>query len=346
MSEHPLFAYWDQEAASGAPIPSSSQLQQQQQQQQQLLQAHFQHHSLSSSSQSAPQQQQQQQQPHLPLNLNYDFGNEQTGVQADLHSLMNVPSSGFNQLEPSTSSDNSNPTCTTTTTRSGGDTSALTNQQAVQQLQQNLMLMLQQQSDQSFNMNSGNQMSMGLQQSSLQQQAVRQQSTTNNHGVTSSSTQQDVRKIGGTNDYGRSSFLQDAFGTHDDSGNLLAQYRQLFGNTWEGEASSNIANRSSVETDATNTSPSSSRLFALGSMVEPLASNKPQLSTSSGDKKGPEISASSLGMSESSTDFMMKLFQFENNKKFTQSYDNSSRLQPMEVPTYQNITVGDIQQQF
>jgi len=161
--------------------------------------------------------------------------------------------------------------------------------------------------------------------------------------------------------------LRDTFDLEQDPNDFMAQYRHLFGTSADkpshtasvsdvapAATSSSIStnnvdarnsghprmssasassNRSGEEGNMNNKiSPSSSRLFALGVKVEPIKSS------SSGKNKTQGISASSLGMSESSSDFMMKLFQSENDD------DNSNSMMmqhQQQMPPSKTSNIGD-----
>jgi hypothetical protein len=174
------------------------------------------------------------------------------------------------------------------------------NQESVRQLQQNLMLMLQQHSEQK----AGDQTSQGNNTSQL------------SHSPQLQSQQQE---------------------------DFMAQYCQLLGlQQDDGAPEPAPSNSGSTSNSIDNTaSPSSSRLFALGAMVEPLPPDKPphfKTSGKSGTKKQQEISASSLGMSESSSDFMMKLFQSDGGTQ-QQPSDYSGSF-PFQQTSNSSITVS------
>lgn len=288
-SEQPsLYSYWDDQASSGASNSSEQQQQQQdqsQQQQPQHLQAQY-----------------FQQSQHFPLDM--AFGQQQQSDDVFQTLMMNPPSSSSAYSASGDASGDND---------SGGGGQ---NQQAVLQLQQNLMLMLQQQQEQSV-------MTDASAGSNDRRRSLSQQHQQKKNDLKAAHASMVSKQDGNDEDKRQSNSFEDG---RQDPQDLMSQYRHLFGAPLEeqqAQQSSGAGNRSSRKHSSSSlptdrVSPSSSRLFAIGAMVQPLSSNKPPPMidpSSSNDgynnKKGPEISALSLGMSESSSDFMMKLFQDE-----------------------------------
>jgi hypothetical protein len=340
MSEQPLYTYWDEQALSDAASSGQQQDAGQQSQQQQQLQSHYFQHRQESNSSSQHSSQ------HHPLdNLVYSTSNNNHGqYQEDqFQALMMNPSVVRNQGTAAAAAaavvDSIEPPRGSSGVERGQGLGQ--NQLAVLQLQQNLMLMLQQQQEQS--MKSGEGSSSG---SRLRMNQHPQQSSQSSHA--NALPKQDGETV------------KKQHGSEDPNMDLQRQYRHLFGTPLEGGASqasggeSTNRNSRGKHLPSDEVSPSSSRLFAIGAMVQPLSSDKPQhVISARGENKTPEITASSLGMSESSIDFMMKLFQDENAKlsDLTQqsSYDNSTGLflqqqqQQQQKQLYQPPTVASAQ---
>mmetsp|Transcript_23451 Transcript_23451/g.38197 ORF Transcript_23451/g.38197 Transcript_23451/m.38197 type:complete len:673 (-) Transcript_23451:106-2124(-) len=203
------------------------------------------------------------------------------------------------------------------------------NQEALLQLQKNMLIMMQQQREQTTHSSAGggsgspvNSMSGGM--ASLgpghQSQYRHQQEQHHSPSMKPNQMQQYMQESKASFPSQPSSGngqLRDTFDLEQDPNDFMAQYRHLFGE--EGNMNNKI-------------SPSSSRLFALGVKVEPIKSS------SSGKNKTQGISASSLGMSESSSDFMMKLFQSENDD------DNSNSMMmqhQQQMPPSKTSNIGD-----
>jgi hypothetical protein len=372
MSEQPLYSYWDEQASLAAAAPPASTPAREQQDD--ALHQQFQ-------AQYFQQEQQQQQEStssshqHITSNMPYgSFGQSNSAGQEDpYHAFMlHLPSLGAYSTESpsgkvSSSSNNNDVSAGAGAVAVGGQ-----NQLAVLQLQQNLMFMLQQQQqlEQSVvdvddgNVDSTRGRSSLIQQHQQQHQAQQQQhrsQLTANPSQVTISQQQAGNNIGNRGEqasWGNSLDL--------DSSNLMAHYRHLFathledaaaqasgGNATNSQKTSNnnYNNNNNNQYQSDTISPSSSRLFALGAMVQPLSSSKPEQIISTGDSKAPEISASSLGISESSSDFMMRLFLDESSKlsALGSPYDKSvgiftqqQQQPPLTVPSAQGITVSDL----
>ncbi|KAG7343146.1 hypothetical protein IV203_021091 [Nitzschia inconspicua] len=302
MSEQQsLYAYWDDQASNAAGTNGVGG-QPPQQDAQQLQAQYF--------------QQPQQAPRNFPMDLGYSSGQQEN----QFLSMNTFPSPAAclpgDESRRGTSPQNS--AASARTTREGEENVGGHNQQAVLQLQQNLMLMLQQHQEQGMALigggvagSSSNCLQFPSNQHPLQKQSSKHVPTTipKSHGDNDADTNKQNGNL--------------LASVEDDRSNFMANYRHLFGTLLDDGAEDPGRDRSSSMTTKSNLyprdaiSPSSSHLFAIGAMVQPLSSSKPpQIPSSSGasERIAPEISASTLGMSESSSDFMMKLFQDENSK--------------------------------
>jgi hypothetical protein len=322
MTEQPLYSYWDEQASSAATAHATADSHGEQDDSlHQQFQAHY--------FQQQQQQQQQkdttfsQQQASQQFTSNLPYGNvhsSSAGHEDPHHAFtMQLPSLGTCSAGSPSRQVNSSANNNDFSGLAEADVAGRQNQLALMQLQQNLMLMLQEQQEHSVvDAGDGSMDSTWRRSSTVPLQNGRVLAL--NAYQTTASNQHDGTNNGNEDDQGsgRSSLV----GVDLGSGNFMAQYRRLFGTPLEDAAPSATGGHATNRESSSNNdqhqrdtiSPSSSRLFALGAMVQPLSSNKPEPIISNGNQKPPEISASSLGMSESSSDFMMKLFLDESSK--------------------------------
>jgi hypothetical protein len=361
MAEQPLYSYWDEQATSAATANAAAASHGEQDDSlHQQFQAHY--------FQQQQQQQQQdttfsQQQASQQYTSNLPYGNahsSSTGHEDPHHSLMmHLPSLGTCSAGSPSRQVNSSADNNDFSALGEADVAGRQNQLALMELQQNLMLMLQEQQEHSVVDAGDGSMDSTWRRSSTVPLQKNGQILAQNAYQTTVSNQHDGTNNGNEDDQGsgRSSLV----GVDLGSSHFMAQYRRLFVAPLE-DAAPSCCNATNRESNSNNDqhqrdtiSPSSSRLFALGAMVQPLSSNKPEPIVSSGNQKPPEISASSLGMSESSSDFMMKLFLDESSKlsALGNVYDKSVGLYsqqqqqqqqqqgPLLVSSAQDITVSE-----